>query len=219
MVFSAYSGAVVGFRDITVGVPGLPSFSTSVSEGAQATLAIEGSGFAYGNVPARVTPLPCSDYPGDLSALFDNVPAASASLGRCRKQCVAPLSFGHGTILFLINAADLVDKDPMTSDLFVRSGFASGVGIAFQQYSLAIDGLVEGEECLLFIMSVNETELDPRDRGLVDITNGVALFRIQDLNGEWRKLFPSSTELKLHCFLPLQRSPFHQVCVFAILLI
>ena len=81
----------------------------------------------------------------------------------------------------------------MTSDLFVGSGVALGIGIAFQQYSLAIDGLVEGEECLLFTVSVNETELDPRDQGLVDISNSVALFRIQDLNGELRKIFPSPT--------------------------
>ena len=81
MAVSAYSGAVIGFRDITVDIPGLPSFSSSVFEGGQVALAIEGSGFAYGNVPVRVTPLPCSDYPGNLTALFDDVPAASASLG------------------------------------------------------------------------------------------------------------------------------------------
>ena len=30
------------------------------------------------------------------------------------------------------------------------------------------------------VLSVNETELDPRDQGQVDISNGVALVRIQD---------------------------------------
>ncbi len=41
------------------------------------------SGFSYGDIPAVVTPLPCSDYPGNLSALFSDIPAASesASLG------------------------------------------------------------------------------------------------------------------------------------------
>ena len=109
-------------------------------------------------------------------------------------------------LLFCDDVADLVDKDPMTSDLFVRNVLTTGVGIAFQQYSLAIDGLVEGEECLLFIVSVNETELDPRDQGQVNISNGVALFRIQDLNGEWRKLLSPLTRIQVLLFFSYRRA-------------
>ena len=42
------------------------------------------------------------------------------------------------------------------------------------------DGLNEPEECLVFYLSINETALDPRDRGQVDIARNVALLRIQD---------------------------------------
>ena len=42
------------------------------------------------------------------------------------------------------------------------------------------DVLIEPEECLVFNLSVNETALDPRDRGRVDIVKNVALLRVQD---------------------------------------
>ena len=42
---------------------------------------MEGTGFSYGNIQVLLTPLPCSEYPGDLTALFDDVPDASASTG------------------------------------------------------------------------------------------------------------------------------------------
>ena len=37
----------------------------------------------------------------------------------------------------------------------------------------------ENIECLVIVLSVNETALDPRDQGRVDISNGVTLVRIQ----------------------------------------
>ena len=42
------------------------------------------------------------------------------------------------------------------------------------------DNLDEGRECLVVVLSVNETELDPRDQGQVDFVNSVALIRIED---------------------------------------
>ena len=42
------------------------------------------------------------------------------------------------------------------------------------------DDMTEEEECLVFVLSINETALDPRDQGQVDIANDVALLRIQD---------------------------------------
>ena len=42
------------------------------------------------------------------------------------------------------------------------------------------DDLNEPEECLVFILSINETALDPRDRGQVDIKRTVAPLKIQD---------------------------------------
>ena len=47
-------------------------------------------------------------------------------------------------------------------------------------YTAAQDFLVERLECLVFTLSVNETALDPRDRGQVDFSTNVALVRIQD---------------------------------------
>lgn len=48
-------------------------------------------------------------------------------------------------------------------------------------FSSAIDNLDEEEECLVFILSVDETQLDPRDQGQVDIDSDVALGRLQDV--------------------------------------
>ena len=59
-----------------------PDFGT-FTEGQAVFFSVEGTGFGYGIIPVLVTPLPCSDYPGNLSALFDNVPAASATVGKC----------------------------------------------------------------------------------------------------------------------------------------
>ena len=42
------------------------------------------------------------------------------------------------------------------------------------------DDMMEEEECLVFTLSINETALDPRDQGQVDLANDVALLRIQD---------------------------------------
>ena len=68
-----HSGAVIGFGDN-------PDFGT-ITEGSGVFFSLDTEGFSYGTISVQVTPLPCSDYPGNLSALFDNVPAASASAG------------------------------------------------------------------------------------------------------------------------------------------
>ncbi len=49
-------------------------------------------------------------------------------------------------------------------------------------FSTVLDNLNEGEECLVFTLSINETQLDPRDQGQVDLSSSVALVRINDLN-------------------------------------
>ena len=63
----------------------------TIAEGQFFVLGVEGTGFSYGNIQVLLTPLPCSDYPGNLSALFNNVPDASASPGMSLrtqpKQC------------------------------------------------------------------------------------------------------------------------------------
>ena len=96
----------------------------------------------------------------------------------CGMKDVGCLSEANEVLFFII--ADIVDKDPMTSILLSRPIIP---GAAFQLYTLAIDGLIEPEECLVFTLSVDETALDPRDQGQVDISDGVTLIRIQDLNG------------------------------------
>ena len=52
------------------------------------------------------------------------------------------------------------------------------------EFPVATDDLVEGVECLLLALSVNETVLDPRDQGQVDFYNNVSLIRIEDLIGK-----------------------------------
>ena len=53
----------------------------TITEGSGVFFTVNTAGFSYGTITVQVTPLPCSDYPGNLSALFNNVPAASASAG------------------------------------------------------------------------------------------------------------------------------------------
>ena len=65
-------GAAIGFDVTDLG---------AIHEPASVIFSLSGNGFSYGNIPVQVTPLPCSDYPGNLSALFSDIPAASASLG------------------------------------------------------------------------------------------------------------------------------------------
>ena len=52
------------------------------------------------------------------------------------------------------------------------------------EFTVAFDDQSEGQECLIVELSVDETQLDPRDQGQVDFSNGVALFRIDDLIGK-----------------------------------
>ena len=71
-MFCFSTGAVVGFetRDLRI-----------LAEGQSIFLIVDGRGFSYGSIPVEVTPLPCSDYPGDLSTMFNDIPAASITLG------------------------------------------------------------------------------------------------------------------------------------------
>ena len=75
-----------------------------------------------------------------------------------------------------------MDSEPIRQDL-VLGGFSPPQTFLYS-YAAAQDDLVEPEECLVLIMSVNETALDPRDQGQVDISDGVALVRIQDETGK-----------------------------------
>ena len=70
-----------------------------------------------------------------------------------------------------------MNSDPVVVSLNLSSGFSISDPVFF---SFVLDGLDEGTECLIVVLSVNETELDPRDQGRVNIINGVALVRIQD---------------------------------------
>ncbi len=72
VVVFVYLGAVVGFETPDLG---------SVREAEDVVFGLIDNGFSYGEVPVVSTPLPCRDYPGNLSILFNNIPSASASLG------------------------------------------------------------------------------------------------------------------------------------------
>lgn len=73
-----------------------------------------------------------------------------------------------------------MDGDPVTLgiDLAFSPPFASF------EVAVARDNLIEGTECLIFELSVNESELVPRDQGQVDFSNSVALLIIDDEVGE-----------------------------------
>ena len=70
-----------------------------------------------------------------------------------------------------------MNSDPEEVSVDVGSGFSISDTVTF---NFVLDGLREGTECLVVVLSVNETELDPRDQGQVEISNGVALVRILD---------------------------------------
>ena len=52
--------------------------------------------------------------------------------------------------------------------------------VILHQYTIVNDGISENEECLVFTLSVDEDELDARDRGNLDILRSVLLLRIED---------------------------------------
>ena len=72
-LFFTYTGAAVNFDVTDLG---------TIAEGQFVSLSVASSGFSYGNIPVLITPLPCSDYNGNLTALFTDVPPASASIGK-----------------------------------------------------------------------------------------------------------------------------------------
>ena len=53
----------------------------NVTEGGSIFADVQAVGFSYGNIPITVTPLGCSDYPGNLGDLFTNIPVNSANPG------------------------------------------------------------------------------------------------------------------------------------------
>ena len=57
----------------------LNSVDLTVTEGEMINFIVIAFGFSYDFFPVQLTVLPCSGYPGDLSALFDNIPQDSAS--------------------------------------------------------------------------------------------------------------------------------------------
>ena len=58
----------------------LDNVDLTVPEGEIFRVRVSAFGFSYGSVPVQLTVLPCSGYPGDLTAIFDNIPQDSASL-------------------------------------------------------------------------------------------------------------------------------------------
>ena len=48
------------------------------------------------------------------------------------------------------------------------------------------DGEQEGTECLVLVLSVNETQLDPRDRGQLNFGNQFALIRLDEIISKYK---------------------------------
>ena len=59
----------------------LDDVDLTVTEGQAIGFSVSAFGFSYGSFPVQLTALPCSGYPGDLSAIFDNIPQDSATPG------------------------------------------------------------------------------------------------------------------------------------------
>lgn len=63
------------------------------------------------------------------------------------------------------------------------------------------DSVTENEECLVMVLSVDEERLDTRDRGAVDFTKRVALFRIQNVDGKWTRVLEHVADTIHSCFV------------------
>ena len=142
-----------------------------MTEGFSVSYVAQAAGFSYGAVPIILTPLACSDYPGNLSDLFTNIPPNSANPG---VLYIVNVTYIDG---FCCAEEDLVSSDPILVSVDLSSGFSASDSVFF---NFVLDGLHEGTECLIVVLSVNETELHPRDQGQVEITDDVALVRILD---------------------------------------
>ncbi len=140
----------------------------NIIEGGVAAVNVIATGFSFGNIPITITPRSCSDYEGNLEDIFSNVPASSSNPG------MVPLYRYMYIIHVHFAAEDLENSDPVT----VNIDLAFFPTFGFAEFTVACDDQFEGQECLIVELSVNETQLDPRDQGLVDFYNGVALFRI-----------------------------------------
>ena len=70
-----------------------------------------------------------------------------------------------------------MNSDPVVVSVDRSSEFSISDPVFF---NFTLDGLYEGTECLIVVLSVNETELDPQDQGQVEISDDVALVRILD---------------------------------------
>ena len=75
---------------------------------------------------------------------------------------------------------DLVNSTARTVILVPVNRFFSRPQPELILFSAVPDDLDEGRECLVFTLSINETQLDPRDQGQVDLSTSVALVRILD---------------------------------------
>ena len=80
----------------------------------------------------------------------------------------------------LIATDDLLDGESIFLNLKLVMGSVLPSTPTHVTFMAIQDDLNEGEECLMFDLSINETALDPRDREHVDIANNIALLRIQD---------------------------------------
>ena len=81
---------------------------------------------------------------------------------------------------FFLSSDDLIDSIARTTNIGPVNRFFAPPLIELIVFSSAQDDLVEGDECLVFTLSINETQLDPRDQGQVDFSSSVALVRILD---------------------------------------
>ncbi len=82
--------------------------------------------------------------------------------------------------VYIVPTDDLVYSAARTVILGSENRFFFSRSPELIVFSTVLDDLNEGEECLVFTLSINETQLDPRDQGQVDLSSSVALVRIND---------------------------------------
>lgn len=78
---------------------------------------------------------------------------------------------------FLITAQDLLSAMSTAVTLIPSDIFNFPEIVSYATFD---DDIFENEECLVFTIEFDENDLDPRDRGEVDIVRSVLLTRIQD---------------------------------------
>jgi len=169
--------SVVFCIGVTVSLVGAADLGV-IAEGDAILLSAEVSGFSYGDVIFALLPSPCSEFGSVVDMLFTDIPLVSGSIGELfyyMYLIVLHQSF-YTIYLFIDDLANITDNSFLIN-LGTTSSAPSDISV---EYLAVDDSVAEAEECLVFSLAVDESLLDPRDIGSIDLVPSLALIRIQD---------------------------------------